>query len=221
MTKSTTSRTRSWPSNDCNQLRQQQSHQCNHWCSQHVPLIPNGPPTSTQPRLIAWLSSPGLASRMDVLYTLRQINLTIHLVTSPMMCLSQTCRSLKGRKKTQTGTQTCQSGPRSRTQRMLRQWTSQKLLIRSAKNDPLDSELKLYRLTAIYEKVTREYLARSSANTVDDEALVIEHRSACHTFTLQNTEQAKNMVIPTPQYVELLLYTKYRGKGSHYPMGTL
>jgi hypothetical protein len=73
---------------------------------------------------------------------------------------------------------------------------------------------------AVYKKVMREYLARLLTNTVDDEVLTIEHRSACHAFALQNTEQAKNMVIPTPQYIELPLYAKYRGgRGAITPRG--
>jgi hypothetical protein len=65
-----------------------------------------------------------------------------------------------------------------------------------------NSELKSCSLMAIYEEVTRLYLTRSSMNTVDDEVLAVERRSACHTYTLPNTEQAKNMLVPTPQYVE-------------------
>jgi hypothetical protein len=45
----------------------------------------------------------------------------------------------------------------------------------------------------------------------------MEHRSACPAYTMQTTEQANNMVVLTPQYVELPLYTKYRGEGELLP----
>jgi hypothetical protein len=51
---------------------------------------------------------------------------------------------------------------------------------------------------AVYEKVTREYLMQSPMNTIDNDALDAEHSSSQHTYSLQEAEQAKSMVIPTP-----------------------
>jgi hypothetical protein len=59
----------------------------------------------------------------------------------------------------------------------------------------------------------REYLTRSSMNTVDNEVLAVELRSAHHAYTVHQAEQARTMVILTPQFVELPLHTKYKGKG--------
>jgi hypothetical protein len=50
-------------------------------------------------------------------------------------------------------------------------------------------------------------------NTVDNDALAAEHRSAQHTYALQEAEWAKNIVMPAPQYMELPLHAKYRGEG--------
>jgi hypothetical protein len=50
-------------------------------------------------------------------------------------------------------------------------------------------------------------------NTVDDEALAVEYRSVFHAYALKNTQQAKNTVVTTPQWVELPLYANYRGEG--------
>jgi hypothetical protein len=72
-----------------------------------------------------------------------------------------------------------------------------------------DSEHQLYGIFAIHEKVTRENIARSSMNIINDEALTAELRSACRTYTLQQAEWARAMVIPTPQFAELPLYPKY------------
>jgi hypothetical protein len=74
-------------------------------------------------------------------------------------------------------------------------------------------------LLAVHEQVTRDYLARSSTHTVDDEELTAELRSARRTFTQQEAEQAKTVVIPTPQCVELPLRTKYPGEGELLPHG--
>jgi hypothetical protein len=74
-----------------------------------------------------------------------------------------------------------------------------------------------YSLLAIHEKVTRDYLTRLSTHTVDDEALTAELRSACHAFALEQAELAKKVVIPTPQFVELQLCTKYPGEGEPLP----
>jgi hypothetical protein len=76
-----------------------------------------------------------------------------------------------------------------------------------------DNEHPLYGILAIHEKVTREYLTRLSTNTVDDEALAMELRSARWAYALQQAEQARTMVLPTPQFVELPLHTKYKGEG--------
>jgi hypothetical protein len=54
-------------------------------------------------------------------------------------------------------------------------------------------------------------------NTIDDEVLTAELRSAHCAYTLQQAEQAKTMVIPTPQFVELPLHTKYKGEGEPLP----
>jgi hypothetical protein len=102
---------------------------------------------------------------------------------------------------------------------MLRPRIGQKLLVRSTKSEPHNSELMSHGLMAVYAKVTREYLMQSLTNTVNNEALAVEHRSACHTLALLPAEQAKNMVIPTPQYVELPLYAKYREEGEPLPHG--
>jgi hypothetical protein len=82
-----------------------------------------------------------------------------------------------------------------------------------------DSEHQSYGLSAIHEKVMREYLTQSSTNTIDDEALTMELRSAHPAFALQEAERARNVVILTLQFVELSLYTKYKG-GKHYHTGT-
>ena len=74
-------------------------------------------------------------------------------------------------------------------------------------------------LLAVHEKVTREYLARSSTHTVDDEALTAELRSARHAFAREQAELAKNMVTPTPQFADLTVRTKYPGEGEPLPHG--
>jgi hypothetical protein len=61
---------------------------------------------------------------------------------------------------------------------------------------------KPYGLMAVHKEVTREYLARSSTHTVDDKALTVELRSACHAFALELAELAKHVVIPTPQFAD-------------------
>jgi hypothetical protein len=76
-----------------------------------------------------------------------------------------------------------------------------------------DSEHPSYGILAVHEKVTREYLARLLTNTVDNEALTVELRSARRTYALQQAEQARTMVIPTPQFLEIPLHPKYKGKG--------
>jgi hypothetical protein len=50
---------------------------------------------------------------------------------------------------------------------------------------------------------------------------VQELRSACHAFALEQAELAKNVVIPTPQFADLTVRTKYLGKGNRYHTGTL
>jgi hypothetical protein len=74
-------------------------------------------------------------------------------------------------------------------------------------------------LLAVHEQVTRDYLARSSTHTVDDEALTAEIQSACRAFAQQQAELAKTVVIQTPQFVELPLRTKYPGEGEPLPHG--
>jgi hypothetical protein len=56
-------------------------------------------------------------------------------------------------------------------------------------------------------------------NTVDNDALAMEHRSVRHAYALQNPEQAKNVVILAPQYVDLLIHPKYTGEGEPLPHG--
>jgi hypothetical protein len=80
-------------------------------------------------------------------------------------------------------------------------------------------EYQSYGILAVHEKVMRDYLARSSTHTVNDEALTVELRSACRAYALEQAELAKTMVIPTPQFVELLLRTKYLGEGEPLPHG--
>jgi hypothetical protein len=73
-------------------------------------------------------------------------------------------------------------------------------------------EYPSYSLLAVHEKVTRDYLAQSSTHTVVDEALTVELWSARQAFALEHAELARNVVIPTPQFVELPLHTKYPGE---------
>jgi hypothetical protein len=80
-------------------------------------------------------------------------------------------------------------------------------------------EHQSYGFLAVHKKVTRDYLARPSSHTVDDEALTTELRSARRAFTPEQAEQAKRVVIPTPQFMELLLGTKYPGEGEPLPHG--
>jgi hypothetical protein len=65
----------------------------------------------------------------------------------------------------------------------------------------------------------REYLARSSMHIVNNEALTAELQSVCHAYALQQAEQARTMVILTPQFVELLLRPRYQGEGEPLPHG--
>jgi hypothetical protein len=81
------------------------------------------------------------------------------------------------------------------------------------------NEHQSYGILAIHEEVTREYLVRLSAKTVDDEALATELRSARQAYALQQAEQARTMVLPTPQFVELPLQTRYKGEGEPLPHG--
>jgi hypothetical protein len=74
-------------------------------------------------------------------------------------------------------------------------------------------------LTAVYQKVTRDYLAQSSTHTVDDEALTAELWSARRAFALEQAELAKHMVIPTPQFADLTVRTRYPGEGEPPPHG--
>jgi hypothetical protein len=78
---------------------------------------------------------------------------------------------------------------------------------------------ELYGLAAVHQNVTREYLARSSMHTVEDEALAAELRSARRAFALEQAELAKNVVIPTPQFADLTARTKYPGEGEPLPHG--
>jgi hypothetical protein len=84
-----------------------------------------------------------------------------------------------------------------------------------------DSEHPSYGTLAVHEKVTREYLVRLSTHTVDDEVLTVELRSACRTYALQQAEEARTMVIPSPQFVELPLHPKYKGEGEPLRQGVL
>ena len=76
-----------------------------------------------------------------------------------------------------------------------------------------------YGLAAVHEKVTREYLARSSMHTVEDEALAAELRSARRAYALEEAELAKAVVIPAPQFVDLTVRTRYPGEGEPLPHG--
>jgi hypothetical protein len=82
-----------------------------------------------------------------------------------------------------------------------------------------DSEHQSYSIFAVHKKVMRDYLTQSSTSTVNNEALTTELRSVPHTYALQQAEQARTMVIPTPQFVELPLHTKYKGEGELLPHG--
>jgi len=74
-------------------------------------------------------------------------------------------------------------------------------------------------LAAVYEKVTREYLARSSTHTAEDEALTAELRSARRTYAREEAERAKKVVIPAPQFADLTVRTRYPGEGEPLPHG--
>jgi hypothetical protein len=80
-------------------------------------------------------------------------------------------------------------------------------------------EYQSYGVLAIHEKVKRNYLVRSSMHTIDDEALTAELRSAHQAYALEQAELAKTMVIPSPQFVELPLCTRYPGEGEPLPHG--
>jgi hypothetical protein len=80
-------------------------------------------------------------------------------------------------------------------------------------------EYPSYGLLSVHEKVMRDYLARSSTHTVDDEALAAELRTAHRAFALEQAEMARNVVILTPQFAELPLRTKYPGEGEPLPHG--
>jgi hypothetical protein len=54
---------------------------------------------------------------------------------------------------------------------------------------------------------------------VDDEALTAELQSARRAYALEQAELAKTVVIPTPEFVELPLRTKYPGEGELLPHG--
>jgi hypothetical protein len=60
---------------------------------------------------------------------------------------------------------------------------------------------------------------RSSTHTVEDEALTAELRSARRAYALEQAELAKAVVIPTPQFVDLMVRTKYPGEGEPLPHG--
>jgi hypothetical protein len=68
-----------------------------------------------------------------------------------------------------------------------------------------------YGLAAVHEKVTREYLTRSSTHTVEDEALAVELRSARRAYAQEEAERAKMVVIP--------VRTRYPGEGEPLPHG--
>jgi hypothetical protein len=74
-------------------------------------------------------------------------------------------------------------------------------------------------LMAVHKKVMREYLARSSTHTIEDEALTVELWSARRAFALEQAELAKNVVIPTPQFADLTARTKYLREGEPLPHG--
>jgi hypothetical protein len=56
-------------------------------------------------------------------------------------------------------------------------------------------EYQSYGVLAVHEKVTRDYLTRSSTHTVDDEALTAELWSARQDYALQQAEIATTMVL--------------------------
>jgi hypothetical protein len=82
-----------------------------------------------------------------------------------------------------------------------------------------DSEPQLSGWLAAREKATREYLARSTSHTVVDDALKKELHMALRSFTLQEAERAKNVVIPTPQFMDLTVRPRYPGEGEPLPHG--
>jgi hypothetical protein len=73
--------------------------------------------------------------------------------------------------------------------------------------------------TAAREKATREYLARSATHTIVDDALKHELQMARRSYALQQGELAKRVVIPTPQFAELTVRTRYPGEGEPLPHG--
>jgi hypothetical protein len=65
---------------------------------------------------------------------------------------------------------------------------------------------------------SRGTTSRNRTNTVNNEALTAELRSACRTYARQLAELAKMTVLPTPQFCRSAQST--RGKGNRYRMGT-
>jgi hypothetical protein len=87
------------------------------------------------------------------------------------------------------------------------------------KKRPHDSEPQLSSWLAAREKATREYLMWSTLHTVVDEALKRELQMALCSFALLLAELAKNVVIPTPQFVDLMVLPRYPGEGEPLPHG--
>jgi hypothetical protein len=72
---------------------------------------------------------------------------------------------------------------------------------------------------AARDKATREYLAWSTSHTVVDKTLKRELRMAYRSFTLQEAERAKNVVVLTPQFADLTVRPRYPGEGEPLPHG--
>jgi hypothetical protein len=66
---------------------------------------------------------------------------------------------------------------------------------KKCKNQAHNSEHQSYGLLAVQEKVTREYLMQSLTNTVNGEEQAAELRSIHRAYALETEEQARNMVV--------------------------
>jgi hypothetical protein len=82
-----------------------------------------------------------------------------------------------------------------------------------------DSEPQPDGWLAAQDKATREYLTQSTSHTVVDETLKRELQMAYHSFALLVAERAKNLVVPTPQFVDLTVRPRYPGEGEPLPHG--
>jgi hypothetical protein len=80
-----------------------------------------------------------------------------------------------------------------------------KAVIKKQKKQAHNDECQADSWIAIREKGTREYLAQSMSHTVADKALKRDIHMVMRAFALREAEQAKTVVIPTPQFVDLMV----------------